>query len=228
MDSLFPGFERRSIDTGDAQITVRIGGTGRPVLLLHGHPQTHVIGTGSLPGSPSAIRWSRPISAATVTPPSRAVRSITATTRSGRWRSTSSPVMRSLGLGAFDVIAHDRGARVAHRLALDHPKAVRRLVLLDVAPTLAMYEQTTEAFARAYWHWFFLIQPAPLPERLIEADPTAYVRDIMTPVGRAGAVRPPGARGVPALPGPPGDGARAVRGLPRLGWHRPRSRLRRP
>jgi len=62
---------------------------------------------------------------------------------------------------------------------MDHPAAVRRLVLLDVAPTLAMYEQTGEAFARAYWHWFFLIQPAPLPERLIEADPGAYVLEVM-------------------------------------------------
>jgi haloacetate dehalogenase len=77
------------------------------------------------------------------------------------------------------VLAHDRGARVSHRLALDHPGAVRRLALLDIAPTLAMYEQTSEAFARAYWHWFFLIQPSPLPERLIEADPRAYLRDIM-------------------------------------------------
>ena len=65
------------------------------------------------------------------------------------------------------------------RLAADHPDAVQRLVMLDIAPTLAMYEQTTEAFARAYWHWFFLIQPAPLPERLIEADPSAYVTDLM-------------------------------------------------
>ena len=71
------------------------------------------------------------------------------------------------------------GARVAHRLAMDYPASVQRLVLLDIAPTLAMYEQTGEAFARAYWHWFFLIQPAPLPERLIEADPAAYVREIM-------------------------------------------------
>jgi haloacetate dehalogenase len=88
-------------------------------------------------------------------------------------------LMRSLGFDRFDVLAHDRGARVAHRLAADHPEAVRRLVLLDIAPTLAMYEQTGEAFARAYWHWFFLIQPAPLPERLIEADPAAYIRDMM-------------------------------------------------
>jgi len=62
---------------------------------------------------------------------------------------------------------------------MDYPASVQRLVLLDIAPTLAMYEQTGEAFARAYWHWFFLIQPAPLPERLIEADPAAYVREIM-------------------------------------------------
>ncbi len=88
-------------------------------------------------------------------------------------------VMHVLGHQRFDVLAHDRGARVAHRLALDHAAAVRRLVLLDIAPTLAMYEQTTEAFARAYWHWFFLIQPAPLPERLIEVDPAAYLRDVM-------------------------------------------------
>src|SRR5688500_10705160 len=74
---------------------------------------------------------------------------------------------------------HGRGARVAHRLALDQRAAVTRLMLLDIAPTLAMYEKTDDGFARAYWHWFFLIQPAPLPERLIEADPQAYVRDVM-------------------------------------------------
>ncbi|WP_163317730.1 alpha/beta fold hydrolase, partial [Enterobacter hormaechei] len=66
-------------------------------------------------------------------------------------------LMRSLGHERFAVLAHDRGARVAHRLALDHPEAVTRLMLLDIAPTLAMYEGTTEAFARAYWHWFLLI-----------------------------------------------------------------------
>ena len=92
-------------------------------------------------------------------------------------------LMQSLGHERFAVLAHDRGARVAHRLALDHPRVVTRLMLLDIAPTLAMYEGTTEGFARAYWHWFFLIQPAPLPERLIEADPVAYLRDGM---GRRG------------------------------------------
>jgi haloacetate dehalogenase len=88
-------------------------------------------------------------------------------------------LMQQLGFDRFAVLAHDRGARVAHRLAMDHPQAVTRMALLDIAPTLAMYTQTTEAFARAYWHWFFLIQPQPLPERLIQADPAGYVTEVM-------------------------------------------------
>jgi haloacetate dehalogenase len=88
-------------------------------------------------------------------------------------------VMRSRGFERFQVLAHDRGARVAHRLAADHPQAVERLLLLDIAPTLAMYANTSEAFARAYWHWFFLVQPPPLPEALIDADPVRYVRGVM-------------------------------------------------
>src|SRR5258706_2935144 len=88
-------------------------------------------------------------------------------------------VMRQLGHDRFFVCAHDRGARVAHRLALDHRDRVRRVMLLDIAPPLGMYEHTTEEFARVYWHWFFLIQPPPLPERLIEADPSSYVRTVM-------------------------------------------------
>jgi haloacetate dehalogenase len=87
--------------------------------------------------------------------------------------------MRELGHDRFQVLAHDRGARVAHRLALDHPGAVRRMLLLDIAPTLPMYRNTSEAFARAYWHWFFLIQPSPLPEALIESGPARYVRSVM-------------------------------------------------
>jgi haloacetate dehalogenase len=88
-------------------------------------------------------------------------------------------LMRHLGHAHFDVLAHDRGARVAHRLALDHPQTIKRLMLLDIAPTLDMYRATSEGFARAYWHWFFLIQPPPLPERLLQADPAAYVRGVM-------------------------------------------------
>ena len=88
-------------------------------------------------------------------------------------------MMQHHGFDHFQVLAHDRGARVAHRLAADHPGAVQRLMLLDIAPTLAMYDQTSDAFARAYWHWFFLIQPPPLPEALIESDPVRYLHSVM-------------------------------------------------
>jgi haloacetate dehalogenase len=95
-------------------------------------------------------------------------------------------LMRDLGFERFFVCGHDRGARVAHRLALDHPAAARALVLLDISPTLTMYERTTMAFAQAYYHWFFLTQPAPLPERLIGADPTFYLRTKLGGWGSAG------------------------------------------
>lgn len=83
-------------------------------------------------------------------------------------------VMSALGHERFCVGSHDRGARVAHRLALDHGERVLKLATLDIAPTREMYRHTTDAFARAYWHWFFLIQPAPMPERMIGADPEFY------------------------------------------------------
>ena len=179
MNSLFPDFESHWIEVNGVKIMTRIGGSGRPLLLLHGHPHTHAIwhrvaqqlaksftvvmtdlrgyGDSSKPqGTPDHLNYSKRVMAL-----------------------DQIEVMRHFGFAEFDVLAHDRGARVAHRLALDHPKAVKRLVLLDIAPTLAMYEKTSNQFARSYWHWFFLIQPAPMPERLIEADPAAYVRDVL-------------------------------------------------
>ena len=177
---LFPNFQSQHIETAPGvHIHARVGGSGPPLLLLHGHPQTHAI-------------WHR------VAPALARHHTLVLADLRGYGRSSKPPgdaahanyskrtmaldalqLMQHLGFETFDVLAHDRGARVAHRLGLDHPQAVRRLVLLDIAPTLAMYEQTGEAFARAYWHWFFLIQPSPLPERLIEADPAAYLRDVM-------------------------------------------------
>jgi len=180
MTDLFPHFRALQVEV-DPTVTIIaiVGGSGPPLLLLHGHPQTHAIwhrvaprlaehftvvacdlrgyGESSKPqGAPDHANYSKRAMAADMV-----------------------AVMQSLGFATFRVLAHDRGARVAHRLALDHPQAVERMALLDIAPTLAMYEQTSDAFARAYWHWFFLIQPAPMPERLIEADPAAYVRDVM-------------------------------------------------
>ncbi len=179
-DALFPYFESRRIDVGAGiQIACVIGGAGPPLLLLHGHPQTHAIWHRVAP----ALAQRHTVVAADLRgygdsskPPGTADHGNYAKRVMAQDQLT---LMRSLGFAHFDVLAHDRGARVAHRLAVDHPRALRRMVLLDIAPTLAMYEQTSEAFARAYWHWFFLIQPAPLPERLIEADPSAYLLDIM-------------------------------------------------
>lgn len=176
---MFAGFHKQERQVNGSHISYRLGGTGPGLLLLHGHPQTHVIWhkiatqlaehftvvAADLRGYGDSGR-----------PPVDAEHS----SYSKREMALDNvELMRSLGFEQFSVLAHDRGARVAHRLALDHPQAVRRMVLLDIAPTLSMYAQTNEAFARAYWHWFFLIRPAPLPERLIEADPELYLRSVM-------------------------------------------------
>ena len=177
--ALFPGFAHRTVDVGGGvEIAATVGGSGPPLLLLHGHPQTRAIWhqvaprlaerhTLVMPDLRGYGDSSKPAGTEPLTYSKRTM------------ARDQVALMAHLGFQRFDVMAHDRGARVAHRLAMDHPAAVRRLVLLDVAPTLAMYEQTGDAFARAYWHWFFLIQPAPLPERLIEADPGAYVLEVM-------------------------------------------------
>jgi haloacetate dehalogenase len=181
--SVFEGFDTHDVTPnspqGRVRLRVRRAGSGPPLLLLHGHPQTHAM-------------WHK------VAPALAERHTVVLMDLRGRGDSQRLPassdhalyskrvmaidavaVMRHCGFERFDVCAHDRGARVAHRLALDHPQAVSRLMLLDIAPTLAMYEGTTEAFARAYWHWFFLIQPAPTPERAIEADPAAWVLEGM-------------------------------------------------
>jgi haloacetate dehalogenase len=85
-------------------------------------------------------------------------------------------VMRQLGFDSFYLCGHDRGGRVSHRLAMDHPHAVRKMALLDISPTLAMYEQTSMDFARSYWWWFFLIQPTPFPESMVAGAPEAYLK----------------------------------------------------
>jgi haloacetate dehalogenase len=178
--TLFSESTQKDIDVGDGcHIRVRLMGSGPPLLLLHGHPQTHAI-------------WHRVVPTL-----SQSFRLVLADLR-GYGDSSKPPgddrhenyskrvmaqdmvrVMSALGHSQFAVLAHDRGARVAYRLALDHPQHVTKMVLLDIAPTLAMYEQTSDIFARLYWHWFFLIQPTPTPERLIQADPAAYVHELM-------------------------------------------------
>lgn len=176
---MFSGFQKAQCHVNGVDIAYRIGGSGPGLLLLHGHPQTHIIwrkvapvlaerftvvaadlrgygDSGKPPADPQHLTYAKRTLA-----------------------QDNIELMQTLGFDTFDLLAHDRGARVAHRLAMDHPAAVRRMILLDIAPTLAMYNQTDEAFARAYWHWFFLIRPAPLPETLIDADPDLYLRSVM-------------------------------------------------
>src|SRR5262249_8889878 len=96
-------------------------------------------------------------------------------------------VMAALGFERFYLAGHDRGGRVAHRLALDHPGAVRKLAVLDIAPTLAMYHQADMRFATAYYHWFFLIPPFDHPERLIGAEPDYFLRQKLKGLGGSGS-----------------------------------------
>jgi haloacetate dehalogenase len=174
--ALFEGFRDIRVPAGGTQIAAWVGGSGPPVLLLHGYPETRAIW--HLVAPRLAQRYTvvasdlrgygdsgKPASDARHAPYSKRSMAL-----------DQVELMRSLGHERFALAGHDRGGRVAHRLAMDHPRCVERLAVLDIAPTLAMYEQTTEAFARAYWHWFFLILPEPQPERMIGADPRAFLR----------------------------------------------------
>ena len=176
---MFAGFQTAQRQVNGVHIAYRIGGSGPGLLLIHGHPQTHVIWhkvAEQLAEHFTVVAADLRGYGDSEKPEAVADHSNYSKREMAR---DSLALMRSLGFEQFSVLAHDRGARVAHRLALDHPQAVSRLVMLDIAPTLAMYAQTDEAFARAYWHWFFLIRPAPLPERLIEADPEQYLLSVM-------------------------------------------------
>ncbi|MBX3619832.1 MAG: alpha/beta hydrolase [Rhizobacter sp.] len=184
----FDGFEAGQHAVNGQRIHARVGGSrgAPPLLLLHGFPQTHVIwhrvaqrlrerfflvmpdlrGYGDSskpPGEADHANYSKRAMAADMV-----------------------ALMASLGHERFGLVGHDRGGRVAHRLALDHPQAVSRLSVIDIAPTLDMYEATDMRFAAAYYHWFHLIQPAPLPERMIGGDALFYLRWKLGGWGSAG------------------------------------------
>lgn len=171
---MFEGFTLTRIETSGATIHLRHGGSGPPLLLLHGHPQTHVM-------------WHRiaPVLARSYTVVCPDLRGYgdsskppTAEDHAPYAKRTMAQdqveVMNALGFERFAVVGHDRGARCAYRLALDHPERVSALAVLDIIPTAEHFRRTDMAFAMGYWHWFFLAQPAPLPERLIAADPDAF------------------------------------------------------
>ena len=152
-----------------------------PLLLLHGHPQTHLIWHKVWPAlsehftlvAPDLRGYGdsdKPASDASMNHAPYSKREMA---------KDMVDLMQSLGFERFRVLAHDRGARVTHRMLVDHADTVERATLLDIAPTLAMYEQTTMEFARAYFHWFFLIQREPLPETMIEANPEFFIEKMM-------------------------------------------------
>ncbi len=176
MSDLFPGFEVRDLPTSGARIRARVGGSGPPVLLLHGYPQTHAVWHRVAPrlaGRFTVVAADLRGYGDSDKPPSAADHAPYSKRAMAR---DQVEAMERLGFRSFHLVGHDRGGRVAHRLALDHPDRVRTLAVLDVAPTRHMYLEGGPEFARAYWHWFFLVQPEPLPERLIGADPDFFLR----------------------------------------------------
>jgi haloacetate dehalogenase len=175
--AFFPGFKRIRIATSGAEINGVVGGSGPPLLLLQGWPQSH-------------IEWRH------VAPELAKQFTVVATDLRGYGDSSKPPdgdnhagyskrtmaqdqveVMRHLGFDRFAVAGHDRGGRVAARMALDHPQAVSRLALLDIVPTRTLYTQVTKDLATWYFHWFFLIQPAPLPELLLGGQAEPFLRN---------------------------------------------------
>jgi haloacetate dehalogenase len=174
-DGLFPGFTTHRVQTAQAQIHCVVGGNGPPLLLLHGYPQTHAMWHRVAP----ALARHYTVVCADLRgygdsgkPPSDAAHAPYSKRAMAR---DMVELMRDLGHARFRLAGHDRGARVAHRLCLDHPDAVSHAAVLDISPTRTMYERTDRAFATAYYHWFFLIQPYDLPERMIGADPIYYL-----------------------------------------------------
>ena len=172
---MFEGFEHMTVETTSATINLVRGGKGSPVLLLHGYPQTHVMWHKIAP------RLAEDFSL--VIPDLRGYGDSSKPPDGENHfgyskRSTAQDqveVMTHLGFKQFAVVGHDRGGRVAHRMALDHPERVTKLAVLDIVPTHKLYHNVNKEFATAYYHWFFLIQAAPFPETLIGNDPEFYL-----------------------------------------------------
>ncbi len=172
---MFDGFELLSIDAREVQVRVRHGGSGPPLLLLHGNPQTHAM-------------WHL------IAPQLAEDFTVVATDLRGYGDSSKPPtmpnhssyskremakdqveVMRKLGFERFSVCGHDRGGRVAYRMALDHPERVVKLAVLDIIPTWEAFRRANMAFGLGYWHWFFYAQPHDVPERFLAIDPDEHL-----------------------------------------------------
>ncbi len=173
--SMFANFKNLVIQTSEVKINLLKGGKGYPMLLLHGYPQTGVMWhkiteklaenfTVIIPDLRGYGDSDKPSGTANHSNYSKRVMA-----------ADQIEVMSQLGYEEFYLVGHDRGGRVAHRLSLDYPHKVKKLALLDIAPTYQMYTTTDQQFASAYYHWFFLIQPFPFPETLINNNPDFFL-----------------------------------------------------
>jgi haloacetate dehalogenase len=176
MEMLFSGFRAEVVDIGEVRINCRVGGSGPPLMLLHGCPQTHVMWHKIAPTLAreftvvaSDLRGygdsSKPIGSADHS--NYSFRSMAA---------DQIELMSKLGFAKFAAVGHDRGARVLHRMALDWPDVLERAALLDILPTAHLYTHTDRLFATRYWEWFFFIQDGGFPEALLAGNPEAFLR----------------------------------------------------
>jgi haloacetate dehalogenase len=172
---VFDGFELETIDTGEATIRVRHGGSGPPLLLLHGHPQTHFMWHAVAKGLAKEFTIVAPDLRGygdSSKPPTTSDHEPYSKRAMAR---DEVAIMHHLGFQRFSVAGHDRGGRVAYRLALDHPDRIERLAVLDILPTGEHFRRADMRFGLGYWHWFFLAQPFDVPERMIGADPQGFL-----------------------------------------------------
>jgi haloacetate dehalogenase len=171
---LFPGFTLENVGISAGTIRLRRGGSGPPLLLLHGNPQSHLMWHRVAPKLAQCFTVICPDLrgyGSSFKPPAT---SDHAPYAKRAMAADMVEVMRQLGHEQFYLAGHDRGGRVAHRLALDHPPRVTRLAVLDIIPTIEHFERTDMAFALGYYHWFWFAQPHPFPEVLINAAPEAW------------------------------------------------------
>ena len=183
---MFDGFENRKIDAGGGIIiNAMTGGQGPPVLLLHGYPQCLAM-WGVI--APLIARVGYSVVAADLRgygdSSKPACDGANANYSFRAFAQDQVTLMQALGHERFDVIGHDRGARTAHRLALDHPNRVKSLAVLDIVPTYAMFHDTNRHVAGGYWHRYFLSQPAPFPEHMIELDPDYFYETCLVGWGK--------------------------------------------
>jgi haloacetate dehalogenase len=171
---LFAGFDTRDLSTPRGTVHAAVGGDGPPLLLLHGYPQTHLMWHAVAPALAerfTVVAADLPGYGASFRP---AVSADHAAHAKRALAGDLVAAMAALGFERFALVGHDRGGRVAYRMALDHPERVSRLAVLDIVPTGEIWNRADATFALGYWHWAFLAQPAPLPEQLILGNPAAF------------------------------------------------------